>query len=129
MIEPYELLGVSRDSDAAVIRLAYRRAAALWHPDRAPTKELQEEYTRKFQAIKEAYEILSDPERRRTVDFGGFSIASAETVAARASQESQGGPCPVCGGSGSVRIAGSRCPKTGKSLFWSTQPCPKGCKK
>ena len=56
----YEILGVSRDADAAAIKSAYRKLARKYHPDVNKTKEAEE----KFKDINEAYEVLSDKEKR-----------------------------------------------------------------
>jgi molecular chaperone DnaJ len=57
----YLVLGVSRGENLRGIQDAFRELAKMYHPDRAGP-----EGTRKFQDIQEAYEILSDPEKRRT---------------------------------------------------------------
>ena len=55
----YEILGVSRTEDESGIKTAFRRLAKRYHPDLSGPEE-----TRRFQAILEAYEVLSDPESR-----------------------------------------------------------------
>jgi molecular chaperone DnaJ len=65
---PYEVLGVNRDDDQAAIRGAYRKLALKYHPDRNPGDKDAEE---KFKEITQAYEILSDPEKRRRFDMTG----------------------------------------------------------
>jgi len=67
MNDPYETLGVSRDADAATIKKAYRRLARELHPDVNPDPATQE----RFKDVSAAYEILSDPEKRRMYDLGG----------------------------------------------------------
>ena len=58
----YEILGVARDADETTIKKAFRQIAKKHHPDRNPgSKEDAEE---KFKEASEAYEILSDPEKR-----------------------------------------------------------------
>ncbi|GIV22540.1 MAG: J domain-containing protein [Bacteroidia bacterium] len=64
----YAILGVSRDSDTATIKAAYRKLALQYHPDRNPGNKEAEE---KFKEISEAYEVLSDPEKRRQYDLFG----------------------------------------------------------
>ncbi len=64
----YEVLGVSRDADAEEIKKAYRQLALKWHPDKNPGDPSAE---KKFKEIAEAYEVLSDPERRRLYDEYG----------------------------------------------------------
>ncbi|MEM9266151.1 MAG: J domain-containing protein [Cyanobacteria bacterium P01_F01_bin.13] len=62
----YELLGVKPTASAQDIRRAYRELSKLYHPD---TTELSSAIaTQKFQALNEAYGILSNPEQRLTYD-------------------------------------------------------------
>ena len=61
----YEILGVSRDADQAAIKSAYRKLARKYHPDVNKTKEAEE----KFKEINEAYEVLSDAEKRTKYDI------------------------------------------------------------
>jgi DnaJ-class molecular chaperone len=64
----YEILGVDRDASAAEVKRAFRRLARELHPDvNAHDPEAEE----KFKAAAEAYEVLSDAERRRTYDAYG----------------------------------------------------------
>ncbi len=64
----YEILGVARDADGAVIKKAYRRLALQYHPDKNPGDKDAEE---KFKEAAEAYAVLSDPGRRRRYDRYG----------------------------------------------------------
>jgi molecular chaperone DnaJ len=66
--DPYELLGVARDADEQAIKKAFRRLARELHPDVNDHDPQAEE---KFKEAAEAYEILSDPERRATYDRYG----------------------------------------------------------
>lgn len=67
MSEYYELLGVARGADEAEIKKAYRRLAMEFHPDRNPSPEAEA----KFKEISEAYQVLSDPEKRAHYDRFG----------------------------------------------------------
>src|SRR3984893_15243363 len=61
----YETLGVSKTATAEEIRTAFRKLARKYHPDVAKVKKAAEE---KFKQINEAYEVLSDPEKRTKYD-------------------------------------------------------------
>ena len=63
----YEILGVSRDADTSTIKSAYRKLARKYHPDVNKTKEAEE----KFKDINEAYEVLSDKNKRQRYDSLG----------------------------------------------------------
>lgn len=66
----YEVLGVSKDSDEKEIKKAYRRVAMKYHPDRNPDDPDADE---KFKEASEAYEILSDGEKRAAYDQFGHA--------------------------------------------------------
>lgn len=63
----YETLGVKRDATAAEIKSAYRKLARKFHPDVNKTKEAEQ----KFKDLNEAYEVLSDKEKRQRYDSLG----------------------------------------------------------
>ena len=63
----YETLGVKRDATDKEIKAAYRKLARKWHPDLNSGKE-KEASEEKFKQINEAYEVLSDPEKRSKYD-------------------------------------------------------------
>ena len=67
--DPYSVLGVPRDADDTQIKKAFRGLARELHPDTNPDDPQAEE---KFKEAAEAYEILSDPDRRATFDRYGY---------------------------------------------------------
>ena len=86
----YEVLGISRTATEAEIKKAYRRMAMKYHPDRNPDDAEAES---KFKEAKEAYEILSDSQKRAAYDQfghdgvdqsmgGGFGRGAALVVSA-----------------------------------------------
>ena len=66
----YEVLGVDKSADAAAIKKAYRKKAMQYHPDRNPDNKEAEE---KFKEVGEAYEVLSNDEKRARYDQYGFA--------------------------------------------------------
>eukprot|EP00931_Biecheleriopsis_adriatica_P058108 TRINITY_DN34528_c0_g1_i1.p1 TRINITY_DN34528_c0_g1~~TRINITY_DN34528_c0_g1_i1.p1 ORF type:complete len:492 (+),score=94.17 TRINITY_DN34528_c0_g1_i1:89-1564(+) len=66
----YDILGVSKTASEQEIKKAYKRAAVKFHPDKAPEGE-REQYEERFKRISRAYEILSNPEKRRIYDARG----------------------------------------------------------
>ncbi len=63
----YETLGISRSATGKEIKAAYRKLARKWHPDLHPEKE-KAAAEAKFKQVNEAYEVLSDPEKRAKYD-------------------------------------------------------------
>ncbi len=61
----YQILGVPKDADEKTIKAAYRKLARKYHPDVAENKA---EAEKKFKEINEAYEVLSDPDKRGKYD-------------------------------------------------------------
>lgn len=65
----YEVLGISKNATEKEIKSAYRKLAMQYHPDRNKAPDAEE----KFKEVSEAYEVLSDPEKRQKYDKFGHS--------------------------------------------------------
>src|SRR6187551_1571269 len=71
----YEILGVNKTSSADEIKKAYRKVAMQFHPDRNPGDKAAED---KFKEAAEAYEVLSDTDKRAQYDrFGHAGVSGA----------------------------------------------------
>jgi len=79
LIDYYETLGVSRTSTTDEIKRAYRRLAKKWHPDRNKGSKEAEE---RFKQVQEAYEVLSDTDKRGKYDKYGQNWEQAEAYEA-----------------------------------------------
>lgn len=69
-VDYYEVLGVARGAAAEDIKKAFKKLALKWHPDRHPEAERTQAEER-FKQVNEAYEVLSDPEKRARYDRFG----------------------------------------------------------
>ena len=84
----YKILGVNRDASEKEIKTSYRKLAKKYHPDSNPDNAEAEE---KFKAVSEAYEVLSDSEKRAKYDQYGENWKYADQFA-QAGQGAQGSP-------------------------------------
>lgn len=84
----YEILQVSPNADADIIRLAYRRLSQKWHPEKNPGDRSAAE---RMMLINEAYGVLSDPERRREYD----AFRSPSATAGGAQEHTRASPSGV----------------------------------
>ena len=72
----YKTLGVPRTATQAEIKKAFRKLAQQWHPDVNTDSGAQE----RFKEINEAYQVLSDPQRRQTYDMFGKAGLGGELL-------------------------------------------------
>lgn len=73
--DPYNLLGLTKDATDAEIKKAYRKLAHKYHPDKGGTKDDEA----KFREVNEAYQILSDPQKRSRYDqFGAAGFGAGD---------------------------------------------------
>ena len=71
----YSVLGVDRNADQTELKRAYRKMAMKYHPDRNPGNPEAEE---KFKTLNEAFEVLSDPQKRQIYDnYGAEGLNNA----------------------------------------------------
>jgi molecular chaperone DnaJ len=71
----YEILGITKNASEDEIKKAYRKLAIKYHPDKNPDDKASEE---KFKEAAEAYEILSNPEKRQRYNQYGHAGVMAE---------------------------------------------------
>ena len=98
--DPYSVLGLGREASASEISRAYRRAARETHPDRHPGNPSAAE---RFNAVRDAYNTLRDPNRRATYDR-----AHPVARAVRPGPRGRAGRGPVWAGSIEVALGGRR---------------------
>lgn len=99
----YETLGVAKTASADDIKKAYRKQAVEWHPDKHQGGD-KEKAEKKFKEINEAYQVLSDPQKKQMYDQVGHS--AFENGGGGAGYGGFGGQSPF-GGSWKVYTSGS----------------------
>lgn len=79
--ELYKRLGINKTASDKEIKKCFRKLALKWHPDKWTSKSAQEKKvaTDKFKELSEAYEILSDPEKRKTYDRFGLDAVQGNS--------------------------------------------------
>ncbi|NXT03734.1 DNJB8 protein, partial [Jacana jacana] len=66
MVDYYKVLGLKKSASLDDVKKSYHKLALKWHPDKNPNNK--EEAEKKFKAVAEAYEVLSDPQKRSLYD-------------------------------------------------------------
>jgi len=80
MADYYEILGVPKNASPEEIKRAYRELVQKYHPDKYYGKPEYKEMNEKFKQINEAYQVLSDPEKRKLYDQYGSSFEQARAA-------------------------------------------------
>ncbi len=96
MSNPYDLLGVSKSATSEEIKKAYRKLARTLHPDVNPDKQAAE----KFKTVTAAYELLSDPDKKRRYDAGEIDENGNPTPFGAGAYDTSGGGFGGFGGFG-----------------------------
>ncbi|CEM38538.1 unnamed protein product [Vitrella brassicaformis CCMP3155] len=79
--ELYMVLGVGKDATTASIKKAYNEQALVWHPDKHTHPAMKQKATEMFKLVQEAYEVLTNPIKRRMYDNGGYTPQRGDSAA------------------------------------------------
>jgi DnaJ-class molecular chaperone len=113
----YDILGTTKTASEKEIRQAYRKLARQFHPDVNPGDKSAEE---KFKEINQAYEVLSDPEKRGKYDKHGENWEHADRIEEAQARAGAGrGPFRWSTAAGADPFAGFRTGR-GRIFRWST---------
>ena len=108
MTDPYKVLGVSPNATDDEVKDAYRRLARKYHPDNYVNNPLSDLATEKMKEINEAYEVLSDDDKRAKYDQYGHAAFDPSA--------GFGGGAGFGGFGGSARQANPNAPRKGQDL-------------
>lgn len=85
-VDYYNILKVNRNASEEDLRKSYRRLAMIWHPDKNPINKGEAEA--KFKQISEAYDVLSDPQKRQIYDlYGEEALKSGQVPSSSGRQQ------------------------------------------
>lgn len=88
-VDYYNILKVNRNASDEDLKKSYRRLAMIWHPDKNPSNKREAEA--KFKQISEAYDVLSDPQKRQIYDlYGEEGLKSGQAPPPPASSSGRG---------------------------------------
>lgn len=118
--DPYRVLGVLRGADQAQIKAAHRRLAKQFHPDSSPGSEVR------FLAVQEAYQLLSDPTRRRDWDrrHAPGPVPATDSARSRATYRTRRRPTGASVRRGTPRQARPQRQPGQRKTTWSAEHVP-----
>ncbi|XP_077486355.1 uncharacterized protein LOC144097512 isoform X2 [Amblyomma americanum] len=103
MLDYYRILGVPQTAPPEEIKKAYRRLCLRWHPDKNPDDK--EKAEQNFRSVAQAYQTLSDEQKRKDYDYQSWEAPAADSAGATASSYPPT-PFAACKPSGSRRRGG-----------------------
>lgn len=89
----YKILGVEKDANPDQLKKAYRKLAMKWHPDKHQSEKAKKQAETMFKDIAEAYDVLSDPEKKKIYDaFGEEGLKGGVGPGGMPNMSASGGP-------------------------------------